>query len=173
MRKIIFILNFAFSTLIFAQNPESNTLYEKEYYYLINYVPKNLEFDSIYKPESQLLQSKLNNIFSLQIYSGFRKDINLTESDNQWLDNKIEQIATALFLDGKRILVSVVGGYSGCPDKMIDTIQLNNIEIINLKFCHTCVDGSRDEKFIEIFNNKMYALMNIEPPNRKTKLFYG
>ncbi|PKG43753.1 hypothetical protein CXF67_03325 [Psychroflexus sp. MES1-P1E] len=173
MRKTVFILNLIFSTLIFAQNPESSTLYEKEYYDLINYIPKNLEFDSINKPESQLLQSELNTISSIQIYSGFRKDFKLTESDNQWLDNKIEQIATALFIDGKRILVSAVGGYSGCPDKMIDTLRLNYIDIINLKLCHTCTDGFRDEKFIEIFNDKMYSLMKIEPPNRKTKLFYG
>ncbi|MCL5130571.1 hypothetical protein [Algibacter sp. L4_22] len=173
MRKTVFILNLIFSTLIFAQNPESSTLFEKEYYDLINYVPKNLEFDSIHKPESRLLQTELNTINSIQIYSGLRKDFKLTESDNRWLDNRINEIATKLFLDGKRILVSAVGGYSGCPDKMIDTLQLNNIEIVNLKFCHTCTDSYRDKKFIEIFNSKMFSLMEIEPPNRKTKLFYG
>lgn len=173
MRKIVFILNLIFSTLIFAQTPESSTLYEKEYYDLVNYVPKNLRFDSIHKPESRLLQTELNTINSIQIYSGFRKDFKLTESDNKWLDNRINQIATELFRDGKRILVSTVGGYSGCPDKMIDTLRLNNIEIINLKFCHTCTDRFRVEKFIEIFNAKMYSLMQIEPPNRKTNLFYG
>ncbi|QCX38052.1 hypothetical protein FF125_06275 [Aureibaculum algae] len=173
MRKTVFILSFIFSTLIFAQNPESSTLYEKEYYDLINYIPKSLESDSINKPESRLLQTELNTISSIQIYSGFRKDFKLNESDNEWLDNRINQIATALFLDGKRILVSAVGGYSGCPDKMIDTLKLKNIEITNLKFCHTCTDGFRDEKFIELFNDKMYSLMQIEPPNRKTRLFYG
>ncbi|WP_225037288.1 hypothetical protein [Winogradskyella sp. SM1960] len=166
-------MNIIFSTLIFAQNPESSTLFEKEYYDLMNYVPKNLEFDSIHKPESRLLQTELNTINSIKNYSGFREDFKLTESDKQWLDNRINQIATELYLDGKRILVSAVGGYSGCTDKMIDTLQLNNIEIVNLKFCHTCTDAYRDKKFIEIFNNKMYSLMEIEPPNRKTKLFYG
>ena len=136
-------------------------------------MPQNLEADSNNTPESQLLQTELNTISSIQIYSGIRNYFKLNESDNQWLDNRIEQIATALFLDGKRILVSAVGGYSGCPDKMIDTLRLNNIEIINLKFCHTCTDGFRDEKFIRIFNSKMYSLMRIEPPNRKTNLFYG
>jgi hypothetical protein len=173
LRKIVFILSFVFSTLIFAQNPESSTLYEKEYYDLINYVPKNLELDSILKPESRLLQVELNTISSLHIYSGLRDDFKLNENDNKWLNNKIDQIAMALFLDGKRILVSSVGGYSGCPDKMIDTLQLNNIEIINLKFCHTCTDTIRDENFIRIFNDRMYSLMKIEPPNRKTRLFYG
>lgn len=136
-------------------------------------MPKNLEFDSINKPESQILQKELNTISSIQLFSRFREDFKLTENDNQWLDNTIEQIATALFLDGKRILVSAVGGYSGCPDKMIDTLCLNDIEIINLKFCHTCTEVSQDEKFIRIFNDKMYSLMKIEPPNGKTNLFYG
>ncbi|WP_157546899.1 hypothetical protein [Nonlabens tegetincola] len=173
MRKIVFILNLIFSTLIFAQNPESSTLYEKEYYDLINYVPKNLELDSIYKPESRLLQVELNTISSLHIYSGLRDEFKLNEKDTKWLDTKIDRFATALFLDGKRILVRAVGGYSGCPDKMIDTLRLNNIEIIDLKFCHTCTDAIRDENFIRIFNDRMYSLMKIEPPNKKTKLFYG
>ena len=112
----------------------------------------------------------MNTINSIQIYSGFRKDFKLTETDNQWLDNRINEIVTELFRDGKEFS-SAVGGYSGCPDKMIDTLQLNNIEIINLKFCHR--DSYRDKKFIELFNSKMYSLMEIEPPNRKTKLFYG
>ena len=141
MRKTVFILNLIFSTLIFAQNPKSSTLFEKEYYDLLNYIPNNLEADSISKPESRLLQTELNTINSLKIYSGYRRDFKLNESDNQWLDNRIGQIATALFLDGKRILVSAVGGYSGCPDKMIDTLILNNIEITNLKFCHNCTDS--------------------------------
>ncbi len=173
MRKIIFILNFIFSTLIFAQNPESSTLYEKEYYDLINYIPENLKTDSIQKLESPLIKGSLNTIGSLKLYNGFKKDFKLSENDNKWLKNRIDQIATEIFLDGKRILISAVGGYSGCPDKMIDTIRLNNIEITNLRFCYSCTDSYRDENFINIFNNKMYSLMKIEPPNGKTYRFYG
>lgn len=173
MRKSVIILNLIFSTLTFAQNPESSTLYEKEYYDLINYVPKNLELDSINKPESRLLQVELNTITSLHIYSGLRDEFKLSEKDTKWLDDKIDRFATALFLEGKKILVSAVGGYSGCPDKMVDTLRLSNIEIVDLKFCHTCTDAIRDENFIRIFNDRMYSLMKIEPPNRKTRLFYG
>lgn len=173
LRKILFILNITFSTLIFAQNTESLTLYQKEYNDLINYIPKNIEYDSVIKPENRFLQVKLNTISSLQIYSGFRSILKLNEIENKWLDNKIEQIANALFLEGKRIVISAVGGYSGCPDKMIDTLHLNNIEITDLKFCHSCTDSYRDQKFIEIFNKKMYSSMKIEPPNRKTNSFYG
>ncbi|WP_299436646.1 hypothetical protein, partial [uncultured Maribacter sp.] len=173
LRKTVFILNLIFSTLIFAQNPESSTLYEKEYYDLVNYIPENLKADSIHKLESPIIKGSLNTIGSLKLYNGFKKDFNLSENDNKWLENRIDQIATELFFDGKRILISAVGGYSGCPDKMIDTIRLNNIEIINLKFCHSCTDSYRDENFIRIFNKRMYSLMRIEPPNRKTRLFYG
>ncbi|MFD1615808.1 hypothetical protein [Gelatiniphilus marinus] len=168
MRKIIFILSFIFSTLIFAQNPESSTLYEKEYYDLLNYIPKNLQTDSIHKLESPILKGGLNTIGSLKLYNGFREDFKLSDNDKKWLENRIDQIATELFVDGKRILISAVGGYSGCPDTMIETFRLKNIEIINLKFCHTCTDSYRDENFIEIFNRKMYSLMKIEPSNGKT-----
>ncbi|MWW26807.1 hypothetical protein [Algibacter lectus] len=173
MRKTIFILNFIFSTLIFAQNPESSTLFEKEYYDLVTYIPENLKSDSIHQLESPLFKGSLNTIGSLKLYNGFRQDFNLSENDIKWLENRIGQMATELFIDGKRILISAVGGYSGCPEKMIDTIKLNNIKITNLKFCHSCTDSYRDENFIEKFNNKMYSLMGIEPPNRKTHRFYG
>lgn len=139
----------------------------------MKYIPKNLKSNSIYKPESRLLKEGLNTIGSLKIYNGLREDFKLTENDKKWLESRIDHIATELYLEGKRILVSAVGGYSGCPDKMIDTIRLNNIQITNLKFCYTCTDSYRDKNFIEIFNNRMYSLMDIEPPNRKTKSFYG
>jgi hypothetical protein len=173
LRKTIFILNFIFSTLIFAQNPESSTLYEKEYYDLLNYIPKNLQADSIHKLENPILKGGLNTIGSLKLYNGFREDFKLSDNDRKWLENRIDQIATELFVDGKRILISSVGGYSGCPNKMIDTFRLKDIEVTNLKFCHTCADSYRDENFIERFNKKMYSLMKIEPPNEKTNRFYG
>lgn len=173
LRKAAFILSLIFGTLAFAQNPESSNLYEKEYYDLINYVPRNLKVDSIHKPESELLRTDLNTIKKVQFYSSYRKDFKLTESDIHWLDNKIQELATAFYLDDKRILISSVGGYSGCPNQMIDTLRLNNIGIVNLKFCQSCTDNFNHERFIRIFNDKMYSLMKIEPPNIKTKLLYG
>ncbi|MFB9053933.1 hypothetical protein ACFFVB_12675 [Formosa undariae] len=173
MKETVFILSFVFSTLIFAQNPESSTLFEKEYYDLMNYIPKNLNFDSVYKPDSRLLKTDLNTIGSLKGYNSLKDDFQFSDKDIKWLEERIDQIATELFNDGKRILISGVGGYSGCPDKMIDTIKLNNIEITNLKFCHSCTDSYRDENFIKVFNDRMYSLLGIQPPNIKTKSFYG
>ncbi|TRZ45120.1 hypothetical protein [Robertkochia solimangrovi] len=173
LRKTIFILNFIFSTIVFAQNPDASTRYEKEYYDLLNYIPKNLETDSIHNLESPILKGNLNTIGSLKLYNGFREEIKLSENDKKWYENRIDQIATELFIDGKRILISAEGDVSGCPDKMIDTFRLKNIEIINLKFCHTCTDSYRDENFIKRFNSQMYSLMKIDPPNVKTHKFYG
>ena len=173
MKKTVFILSFIFSTLIFAQNSESSTLFEKEYYDLMNYIPKNLNSDSIYKPDSRLLKTDFNTIGSLKGYNLLKDNFQFSDKDRKWLEERIDQIATELFNDGKRILISAVGGYSGCPDKMIDIIKLNNIDITNLKFCHSCTDSYRDENFIKVFNNKMYSLMEIQPPNIKTESFYG
>ncbi|CAL2063608.1 hypothetical protein [Tenacibaculum sp. 190524A05c] len=165
MRRTIFILNFIFSSLIFAQNGESSNIYEKEYYELLNYVPKNLKNDSIHKLDSPFLKDKLNTIGSLKLYNGFRQDLKLSNKDEKWLDKRIEEIASELFLDGKRILIKSVGGYSGCPNKMIDTFKLKDIEITNLKICNSCTSSNNDKNFIQLFNNKMYSLMKIQPKN--------
>jgi len=173
LRKTIFVLSFIVSTLIYAQHPESSTFYEKAVYDLLNYIPKNLKNDSIHKLESPILKGSLNTIGSLKLYYGLIDVFKLSENDKKWLENRINQIATELFADGKRILIRSVGGYAGCPDKMIDTIKLNNIEITDLKFCHSSMNLNRDKNFIDKFNGKMYSLMQIEPPNKKTPTFYG
>ena len=173
MKKTIFILNILLSTLIFAQNPKPLTQSEKAYNDLISYVPKNFITDSLYRPESPLLRTGLNTIGKLKMYEHFKNEFKLTDTDKKWLEKRIDQIATALFLDGKRILISAVGGYSGCPKKMINTIRLNYIVITNLNFCNTCTDFDKDIKFIEIFNNRMYSLMGIQPPNYRTQLLTG
>ncbi len=173
MRKAVFIYSIILSTLTFAQNQESSTQYEREYSDLMNYVPKNFKSDTIYKPESPFIKVKLNTLGRLKTYSGFRSEFKLTEKDIKWLEMRIYQMSTALFLDGKRILISSDGGYSGCQEKSIDKLTLNGIQITNLKLCHTCTDGYKDKRFIKIFNDRMYELMKIEPPNRKTQFFYG
>lgn len=173
MEKIVFILNIFFCTLSFGQSPEPSFRFDEEYNNLMNYVPENFNPDTTYKPESQFLNADLNSINDLQLYYSLIMDLKLTEYDKKWLESRIDLIAMALFLDGKRILISSVGGYAGCPDEMIDTIKLNDIEITNLKLCHTCIDGYQVRKFISVFNNRMYSLMGIEPPDSKTRLFYG
>jgi len=173
LKRIIFSIHIILSTLTFAQNTESITYFEKEYYELMEYVPKSFKLDTIYKPENKLLEISLNSIETLWLYYRSKKELNLSENDKNWLENRIVKFATALFNDGKRILTKAVGGGSGLPNKMLDTIQLNNIEITILKFGRNCIDSDFDTDFISVFNDKMYALMNIEPPNRKTTSFYG
>ncbi len=171
MRKSIFIFSLLFSAIIFAQKIDTTAVNKDDYNDLINYVSRNWDFDSLSKPENELLQSldkNLNTIASTLIHSGLRSHFDLDNSGNKWLDKRIEQVAESLFLDGKRILVSRVGGYSGCPETLMDTFYLNNIEITNLMWCHSCVEFIQSDKFIAIFNDKMYSLMGINPPDRWT-----
>ena len=139
----------------------------------MSYIPKNKTFDSIYIPKSEFLKTELNTINNISLYSSFSDKIQLPESDKKWLRTRIRDLAKGLFLDDKKIIISRVGGYSGCPDKMIDTFKLKNTIITNLKFCYSCTGWSRDDYFIETFNSKMYGLMNIKAPDYFTYRFHG
>lgn len=173
MKKTIFILNFILSTSIFAQSTESLDLNEKEYYDLMTYVPNSFEYDSIYRPKSELLLTELNTIGNLRLHSSFRNEFKLSNNDIEWLEKRIDHLASSLFWDGKRILISQVNVAFNSSIKMIDAIKLNDIRITELKFLHSCTNAHRDKEFIRIFNDRMYALMKIKPPDYKTQSFYG
>ena len=126
----------------------------------MNYIPKNIEFDLDYEPESNLLQTELNTIGSLKLHYDFKDEFKLKDTDIKWIENRINQLAIALFLDEKRILINRVGGYSGCPDKMIESDNQNGIEITILKFCYSYTENTENgEIFIKIFNDRMKKLM--------------
>ncbi len=173
MRETIFLLSIVFNTFIFAQNSESSESRLTAYNNLMNYTPEKFKSDSFYKSENHLWKADMHTFGALKTYYAFKNGIGVNNEDIEWLENRIKEFATALFLEEKMILIIAVGGYGGCPDKMIDTIRLKNKKITRLKFCHSCMDSYRDENFIEIFNTKMYALMKIEPPNAKINSFYG
>lgn len=171
MKNKLFIITLVLSKLIFAQRPEF-TQEEKDYHELLYYTPKSLMTDAIPDSEKRFTNKNLNSIGDfkyLYILGGNKKN---TEEYHKWFNSKIELLATELFKEEKRILISKVGGYSGCPKKMID-ILLNHIRITNLKFCYTCTGFGTHKQFIKTFNDKMYSLMKIEPPNYRTIDFYG
>ncbi|WP_046757578.1 hypothetical protein [Kordia jejudonensis] len=172
MKKVVFIVSLLFNFTLSAQNasePIVHTFNE-----IINYVPKNFQTDTIDKPENNRIETQLITIVNLKLYYVYKKRKNASTDEIQWLDERIEKLATGLFLDGKRILIGQYGGASGCPtDKLIDTIQLKNTTITNLNFCYTCTEPNIDDDFIEVFNTKMYHLMKITPPDGKTFWFYG
>lgn len=141
---------------------------------ILNYVPKSFTTDTINRPERIPVKLELNTIASLKISYALKNYSTFHTNELQWFEQQIEKLATALFHDGKRILIGKIGGASGCTtDKLLDTIQLDTEKIIYIKFCRTCTDYYNDDDFIEIFNTKMYELMQIIPSNGKTHWFYG
>lgn len=176
MRKLIFIFLIFLSVKSFSQEDYTTKPYSKEYNELMNYVPKSVAFDTIYTPENlhlkKTLELPINITFSRHI-SQIRANIRLTTKDNQFLLNRIQDLATGLFLDNKKVIISQTGGYSGCTDKMVNSYKLHNILITNLKFCYGCIGWNRDTYFIQTFNNKMYELMKIKAPDYATYKFNG
>lgn len=152
----------------FSQENDSIRYFSKEFYNLMSYIPKKKSSDTIYIPKTEL-----NTINNISLHSSFINKIKLPKSDVKWMKTRIEDLATGLFLDDKKIIISRTGGYSGCPDKMIDTFKLKNTIITNLKFCYSCTSWNRDDLFIETFNSKMYELMKIKAPDYGTRKFNG
>lgn len=172
MKKITFIIVLLLSCIVFGQNSSEKAL--DDFNEIVNYVPRTFQQDTLYKSKFKFLKNPLNSIVLLQFQYGLKKYIPYTEEDLKWLEQEIEKLTTALFHDGKRYLISQFGGASGFrADKLLDTFQLKNEKIIHLGFFHTCTDSDFDEDFIEIFNAKMYELMQITPPDWKTSLFNG
>lgn len=152
----------------FAQ--ENEQLQEKSAVYrdLMNYIPKSLQHfeDSV---ENDSIKPRIVSIQQIWMFN----DLVHTEDERKWMDQTIRHIAMQLFIDGKKVLLRSVGGYLGCPDKSVDTIQLNGIDITELQLCESCNDIDKNQRFIETFNTKMHQLMKIDPPTEKTELFYG
>lgn len=171
MKTILLIFGIAYSSVAFAQGTEVSSLEMKEYNDILNYIPKNLESDTAYFQVDSIPQINLNSLGMLYISSSF-PEFYITEQNKTQFENRAEEIAEALFLDGKRILIWRTGGYAGCPDQMMDSIRLNDIDIIAVKFCYTCT-GYGGSNFIAKFNNKMYKLMGIKAPDAHTDNFYG
>ena len=143
----------------FSQSPSSSEVYEKEYYDLMNYKPESLKSDTLIKPNSKLLKSDLYSIGGLKIHYDYKDVFKFDEYDIKWLENRIEQLAIALFLEKKHIYIEIVGGYSGCPDKMIEFDEKRNASI--LKFCYSCTDDtSNGNRFLSIFNHRMDKLIS-------------
>ncbi len=164
------------STVVCGQDGDSIAKYNEAYDQIANYVPSSFvsEFLTIDSTSPRrLVPFKLNSIARVRLIHSVKYMYQLSESELDSLDQRIFELASALFLDGKHILISPVGGYGGCPEKLIDTISLCGIQITNLKFCHSCTDAFKDENFIAIFNKTMYSLMNIAPPDAKTRSYYG
>lgn len=137
----------------------------------MNYIPKSVTFDEL--KITQSISSKIQTINEFVSFCYSREFVEFSTNNRYILKVAIEKLAKGFYLDGKKIIISSTGGYSGCPDKMVDTIKLKNTFITNLKFCYGCINWNRGDYFIETFNSKMYKLMKIKAPDYATYRFKG
>ncbi|MCB4800326.1 hypothetical protein [Neotamlana laminarinivorans] len=158
MRNIIFITIFLLSTICTAQNNDSIPESEKEYLELLNYTPKNFKIDLENKPSSEFLKTELNSIWKLKFAYELKDKLN--DNEIKLLEDQINQLAVAYFLEKKPIIIESVGGYSGCPEQLVTSELNNETKVTILNFCSGgCIVNNKTEDFIRIFNNRTEKLL--------------
>ena len=126
---------------------------------LLNHKPKNFKVDEISKPENKFFSLNLNSIAGLEIIYQLRDQLKFNETEINWINKQIDQIALAFYLEGNPILIRKVGGYEGCPNDNVYSEIIKEKKVTILNFCFTCTDFGRLDQFIEIFNNRTNSLL--------------
>lgn len=146
-----------------------------EYNELNNYIPKSLINDTVISLSiGKVNDLKFNSIVGLYFLYIFQDDFKLDSVDIHILENRITILVTALVREKKFVFINRVGGYAGCPDKMLIKKKQNGFDVTFLNYCYSCTNFTQyDSEFISMFNDRMYRLMGLEPPDVKTHLFYG
>ncbi|MEN2413380.1 hypothetical protein [Flavobacterium mesophilum] len=153
--KIAFLL---FSFICKAQDLDKIKI-DTVYNNLINRTPKNFKADESSKPENRFFKLNVNSIGWLQSVYQFREELKFNETEINWLNKQIDQIALAFYLEGNPILIRKVGGYDGCPEKDVYKEIINKKEVTILNYCFTCSGAGRLEDFIKIFNNRTNSML--------------
>ena len=172
-KKIILLLLISFCHASFSQDDTTIKSSDKEYNELMNYIPKSIVFETPPTKRLKGLETDFNNIITIGLYTYPLTQSKLTKDEQKWAFKRMQDLATGLFLDGKKVIITKFGAFSSCPDKMISSFKLKNLNITGLMFCHGCIDGYLYDYFIKIFNTKMYNLMGIKPPDFGTSKFVG
>ncbi|QOG04813.1 hypothetical protein [Flavobacterium sp. MDT1-60] len=144
---------------ISAQEDTTGIRIDTVYNNLLNKTPKGFRINEASKPKNRYFEFNMNSIGGLETIYGFQKELKLNAIEINWLNEQIDQIALAFYLEGKPILIRAVGGYDGCPDENIYTekIKASNVTILN--FCFTCTDSRKLDDFISVFNNRTNSLL--------------
>lgn len=174
MKKTAFILLLLLSSLSWAQNfvivdkleEESNiTFSEAEYNALLRHTPKSFVPNVKSRPQNRVLLGDLNSISSLELRFAYQQQLQLNESEIQWLENEINQLAVAFFLEGKPIMLKKTGDYNDCKGQGIETIVKNNISVSVVYFCYVYPGGATfEDRFIDIFNKRTEKLIASKQP---------
>jgi hypothetical protein len=172
MKKVMLIYLIFISVIGVAQNLTDSIKHEL-FDEFVNQTPKYFEKDTTFQPTSPSLQIDLTYMSSLYAVYTNRELFNYTEEEKVWLEKRIEDLAIAYFKDEKRILLGSEGGAAGCSGKLIDTFLFYDVEIVEVIFCHTCIENSKYFDFFNIFNTKMYELMHLEAPDYRTNYLMG
>ncbi|MNQ91872.1 hypothetical protein D3C85_1072710 [compost metagenome] len=146
---------------ISAQEDTTGIKIDTVYNNLLNRTPKGFAINEATKPKNSYFDSdlNLNSILGLEIIYGFKEQIKLNAIEINWLNEQIDQIALAFYLEGKPILIRAVGGVDGCPDKNIYTEKIKDNKVTILNFCFTCTDSRKLDDFISVFNNRTNSLL--------------
>ena len=158
--KTYLILIFLLTCLhISAQEDTTGIKIDTVYNNLLNKTPKGFGINEATKPKNRYFEINLNSIGGLETLYGFQKELKLNETEIKWLNEQIDQIALAFYLEGKPILIRAVGGVDGCPDENIYTEKIKGKNVTILNFCFTCTDSGKLDDFISVFNNRTNLLL--------------
>lgn len=160
--KTYLILIFLLTGLhISAQEDTTGIKIDTVYNNLLNRTPKGFAINEATKPKNNYFNSdlNLNSILGLEIIYGFKEQIKLNAIEINWLNEQIDQIALACYLEGKPILIRAVGGVDGCPDENIYTEKIKDNKVTILNFCFTCTDSKKLDDFISVFNHRTNSLL--------------
>lgn len=126
---------------------------------LLNRIPKNFKVDEVSRPKNRFFDLNLNTIGGLEMIYGFKEELKLETTEIIWLNEQIDQIALAFYLEGNPILIRQVGGYEGCPDENVYSEIIKDRKVTILNFCFSCTDRRQLDDFIKIFNNRTFSLL--------------
>lgn len=126
---------------------------------LLNRIPKNFKVDEASRPKNRFFELNLNTIGGLEMIYGFKEELKLETTEIVWLNEQIDQIALAFYLEGNPILIRKVGGYEGCPDENVYSEIVKDRKVTILNFCFSCTDRRQLDDFIKIFNNRTISLL--------------
>ncbi len=170
MKKIIIVITILISYSIFSQESINGSNSVKFYNSILFYTPKTLNYKTVHKINDIEFESKnFNNLHRLRLLSWIVR----TEKDKNWIKNRIDEMVIALFLDGKKILLTQKNNGGNRITNYYDFIRLNNHSILNLNLFHNCTDGHLDKFFVNIFNKKMLELLQIKESDLFTHSFIG